>query len=72
MSNIIKTKDDFKYYQGLMNQKFNWEDQIRKDRHEIWKRKNSILHCIKQHSRVEDQLRLALNRKKLEFKEEER
>ena len=64
-------KKDFKYYQTLMKQKFDFEDRMAKIFNEKYKLSNENLKCSQQLRLVEDQLRTMFDRFRIELKKEE-
>ncbi len=64
-------KKDFKHHQNLMQQKWDAEDNIKKNNHKIWELKNDNLKQAHKLSMVEDQLRVFFDRLILNFDEKE-
>ena len=70
MEKEIKSKQNFKEYKTLMNQKFNWEDNKTKIFNKIRNLKCESLHCSQQLRIVEDQLRNLFGSIRVEMEKE--
>ena len=66
-----KSKKDFKDYERITLQKFDWEDKKAKIFNKIQELRREDLHCSQQLRIVEDQLRLFFGRIRIELKKDD-